>query len=226
MAFNLLGILSFIADLVPFLMLLRYRNLLKKRLLLVLFIWTIFSLGADFLIGFNDDQHKELFAFLSILIEVLFVCTFYYVMGNRRFTKTVSAICGTLFAAVSVYVLVTQQLDGFKYWMAASAALITMLLSVLIFMDFFNTYQNSFLLDAYEIWIPLAYMIYAAGNLFLFASTEHFPDIFSDPGMWSIFLVANIIKNSFFIKSIMLAKKGKPARSPYQNNFHHFKGLL
>jgi hypothetical protein len=232
MAFNLLGILSFLTDLLPFAMLLYWRNLLKKKLLLVVFTWTIFSLGADFLIAFNDDQYKELLVFLVILTEVMFVCTFYYVMANRRSTKIISAVCGAAFALVALYVMFTQQLDSFKYWMAASAALLTMLLSVVIFIDFFNTYQNSFLLDAYQIWIPLAYMIYAAGNLFLFATTEHFPDIFSNPGMWSIFLVANIIKNAFFVKSILIARK--PLQSGLRernlsyggdNGLGHFKGV-
>jgi hypothetical protein len=211
MAFNILGIFSFLSDLAPFLLLITHRQLLKKKLLLALFIWTIVSLIADFLIIiFPGQTQDEYVAFFSIILEVLFVCAFYYTTAARKTTKRINLAAGALFAIVCIYELCTQNIDGFKYWLAASAALLTMILSVIIFFDFFNAHQNSFLLSNYQIWVPLAYMIYAAGNLFLFATTEHFPNVFSDPGMWSIFLVANIIKNSFFVKAVVLARKGKP----------------
>jgi hypothetical protein len=207
MAFDLIGILSFLADLAPLVFLILNRKLLKHRILLMLFIWSVISVAADLLVVVLNDAQREMVAFFSILVEVLFVCGFYFVIANGRKSQWLYAGAGILFAIISIYDISAYPLNGFRYWLAASAAILTMLLSLFVFMDFFKIYTNSFLLDNFQIWIPLAYMIYAAGNLFLFASTEHFSNIFANAGVWNIFFVANIFKNAFFFRALLVARK-------------------
>jgi hypothetical protein len=215
MTFDSLGILSFLADLAPFIFLLLNRKLLRNRTLMLVFAWSVLSVAADLLVVVLNDAEREMVAFFSILIEVLFVCGFYFSIAWKRKTQIIYVAAAVLFAAVSIYDISVNPLNGFRYWLAASAAILTMLLSLFVFMDFFKMYQNSFLLDNFQIWIPLAYMIYAAGNLFLFASTDRFSNIFANAGVWNIFFVANIFKNAFFFKAIMVAKKPEKKRFLY-----------
>ncbi len=96
---------------------------------------------------------------------------------------------------------------GFSTWLASIAVVFTLSLSLISFVDLFLGSKNEFLLERSSIWLIFAYMIYAAGCLFLFATTESIVDIFKEPGFWRIFFVANIIKNLFFIKAILVENK-------------------
>jgi hypothetical protein len=205
------GIISFIADLFPLVLLLVYRQLLKKKVYYFLFIWSVLSVGADMLVAITNNNQQQLIAFYSILVEVLFVGFMYArIVRNKKF-KWIIYVIIILFSLVTLVEGFRTYIDGFPIYLASSAALLTLLLSILVFYDINIQNQNNFLLNNPEIFIVFAYIIYAAGNLFLFATTEKFPNIFTTPGLWSIFIIANIIKNAFLCKSILDAKN---ANSP------------
>ncbi len=207
MAFNILGFVSFVADFLPLVLLLLNLNLLKQKTFLILFCWTVISFALDILIFFSSKVDQQVIAFLAIPLETIFVCILYYSIVRNKYIRYFLLIALFAFALYMVKEIYDYKIMGFQYWLASIAVIFTLLLSSLVFFDIFKTSkEGTFLLNNNRIWLIFAYMIYAAGNLFLFATTEEFPNIFADPGLWTIFIIANVMKNLFFIKAIIQAR--------------------
>jgi hypothetical protein len=213
-SFNFLGIISFVADFLPLLLLLLNLNLLKQKTFLVLFGWTVVSFGLDISIYLSSKADQQVIAFLAIPLEAIFVCVLYYTIAKNKYIKYFLLVALVAFLAYMIKELYDYKIVGFQYWLASIAIIFTLLLSSLVFFDIFKaSKEGTFLLNNNRIWLIFAYMIYAAGNLFLFATTEEFPNIFADPGLWTIFIIANVLKNLFFVKAIIQARNSSIADS-------------
>jgi hypothetical protein len=213
-SFNFLGIISFVADFIPLLLLLLNLNLLKQKTFLVLFGWTVVSFGLDISIYLSSKADQQVIAFLAIPLEAIFVCVLYYTIAKNKYIKYFLLVALVAFFASMIKELYDYKIVGFQYWLASIAIIFTLLLSSLVFFDIFKaSKEGTFLLNNNRIWLIFAYMIYAAGNLFLFATTEEFPNIFADPGLWTIFIIANVLKNLFFVKAIIQARNSSIAES-------------
>jgi hypothetical protein len=211
-ALNILGIISFIADFLPLVLLLLNLNLLKQRTFLVLFCWTVVSFALDISIYLSSQENQQVIAFLAIPLETIFVCILYYTIAKNKYIKYFLLVALAAFTTYMIKELYDYKIVGFQYWLASIAVIFTLILSSLVFFDIFkSSKEGTFLLNNNRIWLIFAYMIYAAGNLFLFATTEEFPNILQDPGLWTIFIIANAIKNLFFIKAIIQARNSSIA---------------
>ncbi|MBL7727809.1 MAG: hypothetical protein JNM68_08990 [Dinghuibacter sp.] len=213
MLFSILGVLSLITDVLPLILLLKNRKLLHYAPFRALLGWTIFSVLSDIMIIIVSDKHDQSVAFVSIIVEVVFACALYYVVSERKQFKRLFGAIGTIYTLFSIIYFSLLPPVGFVYWFGALSVLLVLVLSFVLLFELFMAATGVFLLRNPYVWFPLAYMIYCSGNIFLFASSEYFPDIFStgdngqDGTAWSIFLVANIFKNVLFLKSMQLASK-------------------
>lgn len=210
MLFNILGLLSFITDLLPLVLLVVFWRVTKFPVFMVLFAWTIFSIISDILISIYDDKGDQIIAYISIIFELLFISILYFYISKRPKFRFVYLFSGTTFVMIGLVKLLQKPPDGFDYLLASLCLLNVLVMSLMLLYEKFVLTHGNFLLNDPEVWFILAYIIYCSGNLFLFATTDRFPDVFKaenteDP--WSIFLMANIIKNMLFCKAIMLAKK-------------------
>ncbi len=205
---KILGIISFTADLMPFLLLCLYFSLLNQKIFAALFCWSIFSLAFDFFVAISINSHEQqLLAFYSILAEVLFVSILCMLMVKQKKVLIATILVTLIFVSMCIYQFRCNGFTTFPDWIAASASVTTLLFCTFIFYDLFVHSKNEFLLNNPTIYIVFGYIIYAAGNLFLFATTEQFPNIFVEPGLWVIFIIANVFKNIFFCKAIFDARK-------------------
>lgn len=211
MLFNILGFLSLVTDILPLILLLRNRKLLHYKPFKALLGWTVFSVLSDIMIIIVSDRHDQSVAFISIIVEVVFACALYYVVSERKQFKRLFGFTGIMYTLFSVIYFIIYPPVGFVYWFGAVSVLLVLILSFVLLFELFMAATGVFLLRNPFVWFPLAYMIYCSGNIFLFASSEYFPDIFStetngqDVVAWSIFLVANIFKNVLFLKAMQLA---------------------
>jgi hypothetical protein len=210
MLFNILGLLSLITDILPLILLLRNRRLLQHAPFMTLLGWTVFSILSDLMIILSNDQNDQSIAFISIIVEVVFACGLYYFISKRKRFKNFFGLIGILYTGFSIVFFINYPPIGFVYWFGALSVLLVLILSFVLLFELFMGSIGVFLLKNPYVWFPLAYMIYCSGNIFLFASSEYFPDIFSAQAngqgeAWSIFLVANIFKNVLFLKSMQLA---------------------
>jgi hypothetical protein len=212
MLFNILGLLSLITDILPLILLLRNRKLLQHAPFMTLLAWTTFSILSDVMIILSSDQDDQSIAFISIIVEVVFACGLYYFVSTRKRFKNFFGLVGLLYTGFSIIYFINYPPVGFVYWFGALSVLLVLILSFVLLFELFMSSIGVFLLKNPYVWFPLAYMIYCSGNIFLFASSEYFPDIFSadgngQGGAWSIFLVANMFKNVLFLKSMQLGAK-------------------
>jgi hypothetical protein len=212
MLFNILGLLSLVTDILPLILLLKNRKLLQFAPFIALLGWTVFSFISDILIIILSDQNDQSVAFASIIFEVIFACVLYYFISARKKFRNFFGVIGILYTIFSIVYFINYPPVGFVYWFGALSVLLVLILSFVLLFELFMGSTGVFLLKNPYVWFPLAYMIYCSGNIFLFASSEYFPDIFSSEangqgGAWGIFLVANIFKNVLFLKSIQLATK-------------------
>lgn len=218
MLFNILGLFSFITDLLPLVLLMVYWRITKSPPFMALFAWTIFSIGSDVLISMYDDKGDQIIAYIAIIFELMFVSILYFLISKRPKFRYVYLITGMTFVTIGLVKLVLNPPDKFDYLLASLCLLNVLVMSLLLLYEKFVLTHGNFLLNDPQVWFILAYVIYCSGNLFLFATTERFPDVFkaeSMQGPWGIFLMANIIKNMLFCKAIMLEKKKLyPAASP------------
>lgn len=202
MGVNILGILSFIADLAPLILLLLYNKLLKDPVYLTLFFWTILSITSDIIIAFSSLEKQQIIVFFAIITEMLFVATMFFLVVKYKLIKIIILMLSILYIIVFSISIRQNEIYSFPYKLASITVVMTLMMCLFVFYDLFKQNKITFILNNPVVFIVLAYIIYVAGNLFLFASTEQFPNIFKDPGLWSIFIIANIFKNSFIVVSI------------------------
>jgi hypothetical protein len=205
--FDIIGLFSFIADIATLLTFIKFYKVARVKIFAILFAYSILSVGLDFLAASSSDKLQQLVSFYSIMVEVVVLAIIYFFIVHKPLYKIIIVVSLIGFLMFSVTQWDTTGAAGFSTWLASSAVLFALVLSLLAFADLFIEVKNDFLLKKPAIWIIFAYIIYAAGNLFLFATTESFVDIFVEPGFWRIFFIANIIKNAFFINAILIQKK-------------------
>jgi hypothetical protein len=204
---DILGFLSFAADVAPLVLLLVYYKLLKKGLFLALFIWTCISCGIDVLMFMSNEFESQKLSYYAILIEPVFVTIMYFFILKSKIMKIVFVLISIVFALICVLNKINSNSDGFSYINASLAALVTLMLSVGLFIHLFYKKSNDALIENYNIFLIFGYIIYTSGSLFLVATTEKFPAFFVEPGLWGIFIVANILKNLFIVKFIVQGQK-------------------
>lgn len=210
MLFNILGLFSFATDLLPLVLLMVYWRITKSPPFMALLAWTVFSIGSDIFISIYDDKGDQIIAFVAIIFELMFISILYFLISKRPKFRYVYLISGTLFVLAGLIKLVQKPPDGFDYLLASLCLLNVLVMSLLLLYEKFVLTHGSFLLNDPHTWFILAYVIYCSGNLFLFATSDRFYDVFKGENTvnpWSIFLLANIIKNMLFCKAIMLEKK-------------------
>lgn len=216
MLFNILGLFSFLTDLLPLVLILMYWRVTKSPPFAALFVWTIFSILSDVAINVYDDKSDQVVAYVAVLAELMFISILYFLISKRRKLRFIYLLFGMVFVVIGCVKLIRNPPNNFDYLLASLSLLNVLVLSLLLLYEKFSQSHSSFLLSNSLVWFPLAYIIYCSGNLFLFATTEHFPDLFkaeNTANPWSIFLMANIIKNTLFCKAIMLEKKKMYVRS-------------
>lgn len=206
MKVDILGILSFLTDLTPLILLLMSIKLLKKSINLVLFFWCVLSVFLDVLVVVLPESKIQSIAFYTILSEPIFVIVIYLLIAKNKLLKIIMIIITIVFIIIVYFHNKKYGLDEFSNALAGYAVLQILILSLLNFIILYKD-SNDSMINNPNIFIFLGYMIYTSGSLFLFTTTEKFPNIFIDSGLWSIFLTANIIKNLFLVKYVLEARK-------------------
>ncbi len=205
MGTNFLGILSFLADLTPLILFFVFLRILKDKVFLILFIWTLISVASDILIANYSSEKQQVIVFFAIIAEMLFVATIFFIIVKIKLIKLLIILLSLIYIVLFVNEICKGPIVSFPYDLASITVLLTLVLSLLVFYDLYKMNITAFLLENAYIYLIFGYLIYVAGNLFLFATTEKFPNIFAEPGLWSIFILANIIKNCFI--SVAIYKK-------------------
>jgi hypothetical protein len=213
---DILGIISFIADLTPLILFFIHWKILKQPVFLTLFCWTILSVSSDIVISFSSPEMQQIIVFYSILLEMLFVGFIYFLIVKSKLRKIVIVSLCMVYLTLFIVESIQSTIDGFPYWLASITVVLTLFLSLVVFYDIYKQNQISFIMNNPYVFILFAYIIYVAGNLFLFATTEKFPNIFKNPGLWSIFIIANTFKNIFI--SIAILRASNLLKSPQTSN--------
>jgi hypothetical protein len=210
MLFNILGLISFITDLLPLILLLAFSRVIKDPPFTALFGWTIFSVLSDILIMTSDDKTDQFVVFVAVIAELMFISMLFFLISKWPKFRFIYVLSGLIFITIGLVKYIREKPDNFDYLLGTLGLLNVLILSLFLLYELFTVSLGSFLLANPYVWFALGYIIYGSGNLFLFATTEYFPDIFKAENAqnpWSIFLVANILKNTLFCKAIMLQKK-------------------
>ena len=205
---KILGIVSFIADMLPLLLLLWYSKLLKSTIYLSILIWSVISVVINVCIVTTVDSDIQKYAYYTIIIESIIVAIVCYNLYEKPIFKKSIVIIQTIMTALSIIVYWGNNFDSFPNWLASSCNLMVMVYCFFIFVDMFYENSNSFLKLKAELYIILGYFIYTSGCLFLYVFSDKLPNFFKNPGFWAIYLLANIIKDVMISKAILVKSKG------------------
>ncbi len=215
MQIDLLGVLSFIADLAPLVLLVFYYKLLKQKINIILFIWTIISVALDILVIYLPNNKIQDVAFYSMVLEPFFVLFIYFGILKKKKQKFFMLGSILVYFFVVLYHYFNYKMGEFPNLLAASSVFIVLLNSILMFVFIFkDTIGSEISMIEYPfVFIFVGYIVYTSGVIFLFAAIDEFPNIFKEAGLWRIFLIANILKNVFLVKYLFDSKNKLTSKS-------------
>jgi hypothetical protein len=168
-----LSYITFLFEIIPFFLCVYNYKRLKTKDLKVFFIYTtllfLLLLPVFYYRFINVSDTIRLF-FLRIFLVVEFTLVsfvFYYNIGNR-FLRQMIRILPILFLIYSVYDYYSSPANKFNYQPLVTECLLLMIYIIYFFYEKIQTSTSVPIYLTKIFWIAVAFIIYSAGNFFLF----------------------------------------------------------
>jgi hypothetical protein len=199
------SVFSVVSDLAPFFFLMILKGKLKEKKFLALFLWSIISISLDFLMIFIPSKIQFL-TFLTVLIEPIFMISMLIFIVPSQKAKNMFSVALGMFIIFSIFTILQFDFHEFNKLVSSFVILSNLVLVLIALFRLTNVSMQTPILFVGDVFYCFGYMIYTSGILFLFATIDQVPNLFTNPGYGVVFLLANIIKNSLLVIFVLHAE--------------------
>ncbi len=201
----------------PFILCLVYKNRLKTKELKVFFIYTglfsLFFLIALYLKTFSHNGALSLLVKrLFLVVEFSLLCFFYNFTLQSRYKTAFFGISIACFTAYSVYDFYSTSAGNFSFVPLVIECFYFLVVIIYFLYEKINYSVSSPIANSPAFWISVAFLIYCAGNFFLFLYSNSMVKnlTMKDANFRNqyniIYCCVTIIKNIFLCTALLIIK--------------------